>query len=750
MLRKIKHWKIVKNISTISFPKITFFLILTFHLNAFSQTDTEFWFVAPNVTNGHGNTPIFLRFSAFSTPATIFIEQPANNNFNPITINLLSNESLSVEITNQLNQIQNQPAGQVLPYGFKISSSAPIFVYYEVSHPLNPDIFSLKGRNALGLKFIIPFQNTFDNGSYSPPPRSGFDIVATEDNTTITINLTHNAINHTAGSPFTIQLNSGETYSIISESASAILRLTGSEVIASKPIAITIKDDSIASIGGCRDLNGDQIVPVNVVGKEYIVVKGFLNNNDYVYAVTTEENTEISVDGIPVTTLNNIGATFSYNLSTDAVYINSNKPIYLLHLTGYGCEVGAALLPKIECTGSRKVSFVRSTNEGFFIVLFTKSGNEGSFTLNNDTSLIPANAFSNVPGTNGLYKYARIPLSGSEIPTGVFSTVENSQGLFHLGIINGSPGGGTRYGYFSNYNAFSYNLIANAASYCEGDPLIITANSVPGASYIWTGPGNFTANGNILTINNVNTTATGTYCLQGDLGDCIIEGNCTSITVNEIITPMFSLPDAICENEQIVSFPTISNNGITGIWAPPFNNLETTTYSFTPELNSCSPAISKTILVNEKTSPEFNQIQPICINQQVIILPSISNNGISGFWSPEINNNSTTNYTFTPEANECAAVTNMTVKVIDIDTDLIPKGISPNGDGINDSWDLTALDVISIKLFNRYGSLIYSKENYTDQWTGQNMSNQPLPVGVYYYVLEIKCGTKTGWVYINK
>ena len=111
----------------------------------------------------------------------------SNNNFNPITINLLSNESLSVDITNQLNQIQNQPAGQVLPYGFKISSSAPIFVYYEVSHPLNPDIFSLKGRNALGLKFIIPFQNTFDNGSYSPQPRSGFDIVATEDNTTITI-----------------------------------------------------------------------------------------------------------------------------------------------------------------------------------------------------------------------------------------------------------------------------------------------------------------------------------------------------------------------------------------------------------------------------------------------------------------------------------------------------------------------------------------------------------------------------------
>jgi hypothetical protein len=212
------------------------------------------------------------------------------------------------------------------------------------------------------MDFIIPFQNSFNNGNYSPPPRSGFDIVSSQDKTLVTITLTNDAVNHLGGTPFTITLNSGETYSIISASDSANLRLSGSKVTSSKPIAITIKDDSIATIGGCRDLNGDQIVPINIVGKEYIVVKGFLNNNDYVYAVSTEENTEISINGNPVTTLNSIGSTFSYNLSSDAVYINANKPIYLLHLTGYGCEVGAALLPKIECTGSRKVSFVRSTN----------------------------------------------------------------------------------------------------------------------------------------------------------------------------------------------------------------------------------------------------------------------------------------------------------------------------------------------------------------------------------------------------
>ena len=44
----------------------------------------------------------------------------------------------------------------------------------------------------------------------------------------------------------------------------------------SQPIAITIKDDSVIN-GSCRDLLGDQLIPVEVTGKEYVVIKGFLN-----------------------------------------------------------------------------------------------------------------------------------------------------------------------------------------------------------------------------------------------------------------------------------------------------------------------------------------------------------------------------------------------------------------------------------------------------------------------------------------
>jgi gliding motility-associated-like protein len=77
--------------------------------------------------------------------------------------------------------------------------------------------------------------------------------------------------------------------------------------------------------------------------------------------------------------------------------------------------------------------------------------------------------------------------------------------------------------------------------------------------------------------------------------------------------------------------------------------------------------------------------------------------------------------------------------------------LSPNGDGDNDNFDLTSLGVRKLSIFNRYGSKVYDKANYTNQWRGQSDSDQELPDGTYYYVIEQNSGeTKTGWVYINR
>ena len=83
---------------------------------------------------------------------------------------------------------------------------------------------------------------------------------------------------------------------------------------------------------------------------------------------------------------------------------------------------------------------------------------------------------------------------------------------------------------------------------------------------------------------------------------------------------------------------------------------------------------------------------------------------------------------------------------------LIPRGISPNNDGDNDTFDLSGMNVKSVSIFNRYGTEVYSfKGNYTNQWNGNSDSGSALPDGTYFYNVQKSDGTNvTGWVYINR
>jgi gliding motility-associated-like protein len=82
---------------------------------------------------------------------------------------------------------------------------------------------------------------------------------------------------------------------------------------------------------------------------------------------------------------------------------------------------------------------------------------------------------------------------------------------------------------------------------------------------------------------------------------------------------------------------------------------------------------------------------------------------------------------------------------------IIPKGISPNSDGMNDTFDLSVFNVKRLEVFNRYGQEVYSHDNYTNQWHGQAGNGNELPTGTYYYSVQLNnSDSKTGWVYINR
>ena len=91
-------------------------------------------------------------------------------------------------------------------------------------------------------------------------------------------------------------------------------------------------------------------------------------------------------------------------------------------------------------------------------------------------------------------------------------------------------------------------------------------------------------------------------------------------------------------------------------------------------------------------------------------------------------------------------------QIIELPSCIIPQGISPNGDGQNETFDLSSFNVVRIEIFNRLGRMVYSKDNYTNEWFGQTNNGDELPVGTYFYTMIYEGGakTKSSWVYINK
>lgn len=96
-----------------------------------------------------------------------------------------------------------------------------------------------------------------------------------------------------------------------------------------------------------------------------------------------------------------------------------------------------------------------------------------------------------------------------------------------------------------------------------------------------------------------------------------------------------------------------------------------------------------------------------------------------------------------PTLNNCFFETSFTITTNGC---MISRGISPNGDNINDYFDLKSYGVIKLSIFNRYGTEVYSKSNYIDEWNGQNNNNKLLPAGTYMYYFESIKGQFTGWI----
>ncbi|PIE86541.1 MAG: hypothetical protein CSA03_04815, partial [Bacteroidetes bacterium] len=85
-------------------------------------------------------------------------------------------------------------------------------------------------------------------------------------------------------------------------------------------------------------------------------------------------------------------------------------------------------------------------------------------------------------------------------------------------------------------------------------------------------------------------------------------------------------------------------------------------YTFTPDAGQCAGTATMTVTVTPKIIPIFDQVAAICEGES-FTLPTTSTNSVTGTWSPAVNNTTTTEYIFTPDAGQCANTVTMTVTV---------------------------------------------------------------------------------------
>jgi len=160
----------------------------------------------------------------------------------------------------------------------------------------------------------------------------------------------------------------------------------------------------------------------------------------------------------------------------------------------------------------------------------------------------------------------------------------------------------------------------------------------------------------------LDNTQTTIYTFTPATGACAT-GQTLTITVNQPLVPTFNPVAAICSGESLTALPTVSLNGITGTWSPALDNTQTTIYTFTPNTGTCATGQTLTIRVDQPVTPTFNPVAPICSGGSLTALPTVSLNGITGTWSPALDNTQTTIYTFTPNTGTCATGQTLTIRV---------------------------------------------------------------------------------------
>ena len=311
MSRIFRQKKYLKN--TIAFT----FLLLAFPLFTFAQLDTVHW-IPP--LHSRDNTQVNDHYVYLSTPKTTpfvvtikdgagnILATPSIDNANPFKYSVgsgqLSGSPLFVPI-DSLNKVLTRS-------GLLLTANDVFYANLRVQSGAQADCLTAKGTAALGTTFRVGGFPQVYNTIYR---NFTVGLMARDSNTIITIS-GYNAGVLFAGVPYvsapsiTVLLNQGECYVVsgYTDTPANLSGFVGALVQSDKPIIMN-NGNMLGTIAndGSQDIGIDQSVPIEKVGKNYILIEGNGNSNmEQPIVIAHYNNTGIFVNGnaVPVATIN--------------------------------------------------------------------------------------------------------------------------------------------------------------------------------------------------------------------------------------------------------------------------------------------------------------------------------------------------------------------------------------------------------------------------------------------------------------
>lgn len=245
----------------------------------------------------------------------------------------------------------------------------------------------------------------------------------------------------------------------------------------------------------------------------------------------------------------------------------------------------------------------------------------------------------------------------------------------------------------------------------------------------------------------------------------ISNGNCIdtllkNITVLPKPSAVFTVPDSVfCVNDTRVSFTPLVAGGVfsgTNIQGTQYipNTAGTFIVKYLVGIAQCADSSFKTMVVNNKPTVDFNYTPTNAVVDDTINFTYTGTGAASYYWQFANFPNNTTSilkdpfniYTLPNTYNVRLKVTNnfgcvdsieknITVKLKE--TLFVPNVFTPQGDGLNDYFNVSAygLQSLNMKIFNRWGGLIFETNSLAPGWDGTYNGN-PCIEGVYFYIID--------------